>query len=285
MIDSGGQTNFIDEEMVNHFKIPHLLKEIPDTIQLANGEVQESTALLKDAKVRIGTYKDKEVFHLTKLRGSYDAILGKPWLTRVNPDIDWGEHKVMFNHGGKKHTLKPPSNRGDNILLSNIELREAMITEEPMYLCSLSNPKLGDSSGEIKVDLTPVLEEFKDVFPDKLPTGLPPERAVDHEIHLEANASPPFKGLYRMSETELAELRRQLQELTEAGFIRPSASPFVGAPILFVKKKDGSMRMCVDYRMLNKITIKNRYPLPRIDELLDRLHGAKYFTKLDLASG
>jgi hypothetical protein len=87
-----------------------------------------------------------------------------------------------------------------------------------------------------------------------------------------------------MSESELAELRKQLQELLDKGFIRPSTSPY-GAPILFVKKKDGSMRMCVDYRMLNKITVKNRYPLPRIDELLDRLHGAKYFSKLDLTSG
>src|SRR6476469_6825807 len=87
-----------------------------------------------------------------------------------------------------------------------------------------------------------------------------------------------------MFESELAELRKQLQELLDKGFIRPSTSPY-GAPILFVKKKDGSMRMCVDYRMLNKITVKNRYPLPRIDELLDRLHGAKYFSKLYLTSG
>jgi hypothetical protein len=91
-------------------------------------------------------------------------------------------------------------------------------------------------------------------------------------------------SIARMPEAELKELRKQLDELLAAGFIRQSVSPY-GAPILFVKKKDGSLRMFVDYRMLNKINNNNRYPLPRIDDLLDRLHGAKYFTKLDLASG
>jgi hypothetical protein len=129
-----------------------------------------------------------------------------------------------------------------------------------------------------------VLTSYKDVFPDALPDGLPPSREVDHKIELIPGSSPPSRPTIRLSATELAELKMQLTELQAAGFIRPSKSPF-GAPILFVKKKDGTMRMCVDYRALNRITVKNSYPLPRVDELFDRLQGAQYFSKIDLRSG
>ena len=129
-----------------------------------------------------------------------------------------------------------------------------------------------------------ILDSFKDVFPEELPAGLPPSREVDHRIELTPGATPPSRPTFRLSANELSELKKQLEELTKQGFIQPSKSPF-GAPILFVKKKDGTMRMCVDYRALNNVTIKNSYPLPRIDELFDRLQGARFFTKLDLRSG
>ena len=98
------------------------------------------------------------------------------------------------------------------------------------------------------------------------------------------DATPVAKAPYRLAPTEMKELMSQLQELLDKGFIRPSSSPW-GAPVLFVKKKDGSMRMCIDYRELNKRTVKNKYPLPRIDDLFDQLHGASYFSKIDLRSG
>ena len=129
-----------------------------------------------------------------------------------------------------------------------------------------------------------LLKSYRDVFPDELPPGLPPSREVDHRIELTPGAVPPSRPTFRLSATELVELKKQLEELVKAGFIQPSKSPF-GAPILFVKKKDGTMRMCVDYRALNNVTIKNSYPLPRVDELFDRLQGAKYFSKIDLRSG
>lgn len=128
------------------------------------------------------------------------------------------------------------------------------------------------------------LSPFKDVFPEALPSGLPPSREVDHRIELTPGSSPPSRPTFRLSAPEMEELKKQLAELVKAGFIQPSKSPF-GAPILFVKKKDGTMRMCVDYRALNNITIKNAYPLPRVDELFDRLQGAQYFSKIDLRSG
>ncbi|KAL0458154.1 UNVERIFIED_CONTAM: Retrovirus-related Pol polyprotein from transposon [Sesamum latifolium] len=120
-------------------------------------------------------------------------------------------------------------------------------------------------------------------FPEELP-GLPPHREVDFEIETIPGAAPISIAPYRMAPSELKELKKQLEELLDKGFIRPSISPW-GAPVLFVKKKDGSMRLCIDYRQLNRITIKNKYPLPRIDDLLDQLKGATVFSKIDLRSG
>ena len=126
-----------------------------------------------------------------------------------------------------------------------------------------------------------LLDKYADVFPDELPDGLPPQRTIDHHIELIPGAEPTAKAPYRMPATELQEMKKQLEELLKKGHIQPSVSPY-GAPVLFIKKKDGSLRMCMDYRMLNKITVKNRYALPRIDDLLDCLQGAMLFTKIDL---
>ena len=112
-----------------------------------------------------------------------------------------------------------------------------------------------------------MLNRHQGVF-QPLPSKLPPRRDVDHHIDLEPGGAQPYQGIYRMSPLELGELRKQLDDLLEKGFIKPSKSPF-GAPILFVHKKDGGLRMCIDYRALNKITVKNRYPIPRIGDLLD----------------
>ena len=113
---------------------------------------------------------------------------------------------------------------------------------------------------------------------------MPPDRDIEFVIDLVPGTSPIAKRPYRMAASELAELKKQLEELQRIGFIRPSSSPW-GAPVLFVKKKDGSMRLCVYYRALNEVTIKNKYPLPRIDDLFDQLKGAKFFSKIDLRSG
>ncbi|GKD15927.1 putative reverse transcriptase domain-containing protein [Tanacetum coccineum] len=135
-------------------------------------------------------------------------------------------------------------------------------------------PKLGD---------IPIVCEFEDVFPEDL-SGLPPQRQVEFRIYLVPGETPIAKSPYRLAPSEMQELSGQLQELQDKGFIRPSHSPW-GAPVLFVKKKDGSLRMCIDYRELNKLTVKNRYPLPRIDDLFDQLQGSCYFFKIDLRSG
>ncbi|GJU42681.1 putative reverse transcriptase domain-containing protein [Tanacetum coccineum] len=120
------------------------------------------------------------------------------------------------------------------------------------------------------------------VFPEDLP-GLPPVHHVEFQIDLIPRATPVARAPYRLAPSEMQELSNQLQELADQGFIRPSTSPW-GAPVLFVKKKDGSFRMCIDYRELNKLTIKNRYPLPKIDDLFDQLQGSSVYSKIDLRS-
>jgi hypothetical protein len=134
-----------------------------------------------------------------------------------------------------------------------------------------------------RIEEIPIVREFVDVFPEKLPR-IPPDREIEFTIDLLPNTAPISKAPYRMASLELKELKDQLQELLDKGFIRPSVSPW-GAPVLFVKKKDGSMRLCIDYQELNKVTIKNRYPLPRIDDLFDQLQGSQVFSKIDLYSG
>ncbi|GJR07609.1 putative reverse transcriptase domain-containing protein [Tanacetum coccineum] len=138
-------------------------------------------------------------------------------------------------------------------------------------------------SDEKRLEDIPVVREFLEVFPENLP-GLPPVRQIEFQIDLMPGAAPVAQAPYKLAPSEMQELSDQLQELADRGFIRPSTSPW-GAPVLFVKKKDGSFRMCIDYQALNKFTVKNRYPLPRIDDLFDLLQGLSVYSKIDLRSG
>lgn len=138
-----------------------------------------------------------------------------------------------------------------------------------------------DTSRELlNIEVIKVVNEFKDVFPDEF-SGLPPDRIIEFAIYLVSGVAPVSKTPYRLAPVEMKELATQLQELLEKWIIRPSVSPW-RAPVLFVKKKDGRMRFCIDYRELNKLTIKNRYPPPIIDDLFDRLKDVVYFLKIDL---
>ena len=142
---------------------------------------------------------------------------------------------------------------------------------------------LDSKRGQVNLEDIPVIKEFTDVFPEEL-LGLPPEREVDLSIEVVQGTTPISKAPYRMASTELKELKTQLQELLDKGFVRPSVSPW-GAPVLFVKKKDDTLRMCIDYRQINKVTVKNKYLLLRIEYLFDQLKGSSVFSKIDLRSG
>ena len=141
------------------------------------------------------------------------------------------------------------------------------------------------SKEKAQKDITkiPVVRKFQDVFPNELP-GLPPHREFDFSIEVYLGMDPLSISSYRMAPLESKELKAQLEELLSKGFIRPSTSSW-GALMLFVKKKDGMLRLSIDYGKLNKVIVKNKYPFPRIDDLFDQLKGVKYFSKIDLRVG
>ncbi|CAI5468676.1 unnamed protein product [Closterium sp. Yama58-4] len=230
-------------------------------------------------------------FLATTLDGC-DVLLGRDWLRRHNPVIDWTTGSCCVSkHEGliklpawtpdyiqapcvKAITIAHHFNRGAQLFA--VCLRELAVDTDGKdieKLCAAVPP-----------DLAELIRQYPDIFPDDLPLGLPPERPEDHKIQLEPGAQPTVRTQWRLTQPELEELRRQIDALLEKGFIRPSTSPFA-APILFTPKKDGGLRMCIDYRALNRVTIKSRYPIPRTDDLLDQLRGARYFSKIDLRGG
>nr|GEY78708.1 hypothetical protein [Tanacetum cinerariifolium] len=152
-----------------------------------------------------------------------------------------------------------------------------------VFLANISSTKDEDKSKGKRLEDVPVVREFPKVFPEDLP-GIPPTQQVEFRIDLVPGVVPVAQAPYRLAPSEMKELADKLQELTDKGFIRPSSSPW-GVPVLFVKKKDGLFRMCIDYRELNKLTVKNRYPLPRINDLFDQLQGSSVYSKIDLRSG
>nr|GEV44117.1 putative reverse transcriptase domain-containing protein [Tanacetum cinerariifolium] len=199
--------------------------------------------------------------HLLQTRlGSFDVIVGMDWLAYDRADIDCYEKIVR-------------------IPLSNgkiLEVQGERPEKDPRCLSCIK-------ADEKKPEDIPIVRDFTEVFPDDL-SGLPPMREIEFRINLILGVLPVVRFPYRLASLEMLKLSNQLKELQEKGIIRPSHSP-CGAPILFVKKKDGVMRMCVDYRELNNLTIKNCYPLPRIDDLFDQLQAACCFFKIDLHSG
>nr|XP_027062987.1 uncharacterized protein LOC113689412 [Coffea arabica] len=205
---------------------------------------------------------------------------GMDWLVHYHARVDCKMKVVEFCIPGEA-TLKLDV-RGmiaSSALISGIRARKLLSRGARGYLAFLIN-----TPGEkTKLEDMPVISEFPDVFPEEL-KSLPPEREVEFKVDLVPRTTPISKTPYRMAPAELKELKVQLQNLLERGFIHESESSW-GAPVLFVKKKDGSLRLCIDYRGLNAVTIKNKYPLPHIDELFDQLQGAVVFSKLDLRQG
>jgi hypothetical protein len=187
-----------------------------------------------------------------------DVILGMGWMRA---------HKAVLDTATRVVRLDSPT-YGTHVL--QLSLAPAAI------------PSLHHTTAQ-NLDDIPIAYEFPDVFPEDLP-GMPPDRDVEFVIELQRGTTPISQMPYKMTPKELAELKVQLNELLDKGYIRPISSPW-GCPTLFVKKKDQSLRLCVDYRPLNAVTIKNKYPLPRIDILFDQLAGARVFSTVDLRSG
>ncbi|GJU08907.1 putative reverse transcriptase domain-containing protein [Tanacetum coccineum] len=173
--------------------------------------------------------------------------------------------------------------QGHYTYLETPKIREYMLKGFPILLAHVTTYEVEDKSEKKRLEDVPIVQDFPEVFPEDLP-GLPPTRQVEFQIDLIPGAAPVARAPYRLAPYEMKESPEQLKELSDKGFIRPSSLPW-GAPILFVKKKDGSFRMSIDYRELNKLTVKNRYPLPSIDDLFDQLQGSSIYSKIDLRLG
>ena len=262
LIDSGATTCFISSQ----FAQKHSLSFSPLTqsslsVTLATGIKASISHSADNIPIQLQSYKDRLDFMVIPL-GECDVVFGMNWLRRINPQIDWRKRTLTFTHQNESHLLSPiPSTKSKSKhscqLISvrgmgNI-LRQKEV--ERVILAIAHNDLTKNESNDKSSQAKEILAEYRDVFPDKLPDKLPPRRDIDHRIELEQSSPPPNRGVYRMSPAELDELKLQLKELIDSGFIQPSKSPY-GAPVLFVKKKDGTMRMCVDYRELNRITIR-----------------------------
>nr|GEY97280.1 putative reverse transcriptase domain, ribonuclease H-like domain protein [Tanacetum cinerariifolium] len=219
--------------------------------------------------------------------GSFDVIIGMDWLVIYHAVIVCDEkllhvpfgNEILIFHGDER-------NNGHEYRLNIISCTKTQryfLKGCPIVLAHVTTKEAEDKSKEKRLENVPIVQDFLEVFTEDL-SGIPPTRQVEFQIDLVPSAAPVARAPYRLAPYEMKELSDQLKELADKGFIRPSSSPW-GAPVLFVKKKDGSFQMCIDYRELNKLTVKNHYSLPRIDDLFDQLQGSSVYPKINLRSG
>ncbi|GKE50491.1 putative reverse transcriptase domain-containing protein, partial [Tanacetum coccineum] len=219
--------------------------------------------------------------------GSFDVIIGMDWLSKYHAMIVCDEKIVRIPYENEVLTIH--GDRSDDRRNSRLNIIARTKTQEyiqkgcHVFLAQITKKKTEDKSDEKRLEDVPIIQDFSEVFLEDFPR-LPPTRQVEFQIDLVLSAAPASRPPYRLAPSKMQELSTQLQELFDKGFIRSSSSPW-GASVVFVKKKDRSFRMCIDYRELNKLTVKNRYPLSRIHDLFDQLQGSNVYSKLDLRSG
>ncbi|KAJ9561422.1 hypothetical protein OSB04_006582 [Centaurea solstitialis] len=279
LFDTGAERSFVHDTLAKKFTMPTTPLSDALVVEVAGGFLVTVRDCFEGCTIEL----DGETFSATLIPmnvGSFDVVLGIDWLRAHDANIGCGKKTVTIpTPRGELITVYGDKKKGTNTTISMVKARKCLAKGCASYLAYVIDTKL-EKKGIANVE---VVREFSDVFPEDLP-GLPPERQVEFHIDLTPGAAPIARAPYRLAPTEMKEMMTQLQELSEKGFIRPSSSPW-GAPVLFVKKKDGSMRMCIDYRKQNKVTVKNKYPLPRIDNLFDQLQGVGCFSKIDLRSG
>ncbi|KAJ9563654.1 hypothetical protein OSB04_008814 [Centaurea solstitialis] len=311
LFDSGASKSFVSYAFCKNFMHVKDRLDSPLEVEIAAEKYRLCKHVYRNSIIEIFGVKFRIDLIPIPMR-EINVVVGVDWLSRNGGHIDCENERVVIRNpsGGeltilREHALALGKNcQGCSLakVQVNLSKKKTILSERRKKLpklCTLAKARkhvlhgghsflayVVDSHEEARkktVADVPVVSEYPDVFPDDLP-GVPPERQVEFRIDLVPGAAPIAKALYRLAPPEMQELSKQLKELLDKGFIRPSTSPW-GAPILFVKKKDGSMRMCIDYRELNKLTVKNKYPLPRIDDLFDQLQGAVWFSKIDLRSG
>ncbi|GJY04334.1 putative reverse transcriptase domain-containing protein [Tanacetum coccineum] len=275
----------LEEEEQTRFQRCHgaLLDVTPSTldtsyaVELADGRISETNVVLRGCTLGLlGHSFDIDLMPVEL--GSFDIIIGMDWLAKYHALIVCDEKIVRIPYGDKVLIIRCDNcdgrSRSKLNIISCTKTQKYMQKGCQVYLAQVTSKKNEDKSEEKRLEDVPIIREFLKVLPEDLP-GLPPARQVEFQIDLVLGAAPVARSPYRLAPAELQELSTQLQELSDKGFIRPNFSPR-GAPVLFVKKKDGSFRMCIDYCELNWLIVKNRYPLLRIDDLFDQLQGTRY---------
>ncbi|GJV70675.1 putative reverse transcriptase domain-containing protein [Tanacetum coccineum] len=284
LFDSGADRSFVSTTFSALLDVTPTTLDTSYAVELADGRISETNIVLRGCTLGLlGHPFDIDLMPVEL--GSFDVIIGMDWLAKYHALIVCDEKVVRIPYGNEVLIIRGDSCDGGSKLniISCTKTQKYIEKGCQVYLAQVTSKKAEDKSEERRLEDVPIVREFPEVFPEDLP-GLPPARQVEFQIDLVPGAAPVARAPYRLAPAEMQELSTQLQELSDRGFIRPSSSPW-GAPVLFVKKKDGSFRMCIDYRELNKLTVKNRYPLPRIDDLFDQLQGSRVYSKIDLRSG
>jgi hypothetical protein len=256
LFDSGASHSFISQKFSVKCQLPFCHTQGSFMIATPGGKVAKNQ-LNQSVPIQLGSKIFKTTLLILGIE-NLDIILGANWMT---------QHRVVLDVAARA-----------------LEIRYATFGDLMLFLPSQETTRsCAFSMIELPLKKILVVYDYANVFPDELP-AMPLDQNIEFAIESQPGMAPISKRPYRMPPAELAELKKQLQELLDKGFIHPSTSPW-GCPALFVKKKDESLRLCIDYRPLNVVTIKNKYPLPRIDVLFDQLVGAKVFSKIDLLSG
>lgn len=275
VIDSGSCENVVVEEVVK--KLGLQTEKHSKPYKLAWLKRGNDIEVSQRARISFSigpTYKDQVLCDVVEMDACH-LLLGRPWQFDRHSLHDGYTNTYNFLFGGKKIVLLPDKGSVQTIennanLLTKKKFETEMEESGVVYVLV---GKLIDSEHEVPLAVQPLPKGFHEVFPEELPDGLPPLRDMQHQIDLVSGAALPNRAHYRMSPTEHEELRRQVEELLAKGHIRESLSPCV-VPALLMSKKDGTWRMCVGSRVINKITVRYRFPIPRLDDLLDQLIGA-----------
>ena len=273
LLDSGASSNFVDETFLSLVPAGPRRKPTPEAIYLADGKPAQHGAITHEVDLTIllgnGVEPYFGTFQVTKI-ALCELVLGIPFFETVNPVIDW-----------RTRTISSSQSVAHELRIVTVSERELAADPEWHDHGGVVWLRALDTTADMATAVPEEYQSFADVFSKRDADRLPPHRAYDHRIPLLENQEPSFGPIYSLSITEQAALRQYIDDNLRKGFIRPSESP-AASPILFVKKKDGTLRLCVDYRRLNAITKRNLYPLPLIGDLLDRLRTATVYTKLDL---
>eukprot|EP00253_Pinus_taeda_P030209 PITA_30209 len=278
LIDPRATLSYVSPKIVEQCKLQSEKFRNPWLVQLATGAKRRVLAKINNCSLTIAGQPIVADLNILPL-GSYDILIGMDWLEKHWSLVNCKTRTIYYKDDrGEQHELQGIKHPVQARPITASQLAKCIKKKCQIYAIQVGYANQKDKTAML--GNIPVVQEFADVFLEEVP-GLPPKRYVDFTIELILGAAPMSRAPYRMSVPELTELKMQLQELLDKNYIHPSVSPW-GAPVLFVTKKDGTFRMCIDYRQLNKLTIKNKYPLPRIDELFDQVKGATIFSKIDL---